>query len=691
MPSQRRGWLRNVFAPVTLVTSLVAVAVAVYFVLGSKSLIYRRPGSSSSLESGKTSMQCKVYQDPADPTSTINMPSKEVFASNLTQFPRGFAWGAATSAYQIEGAWDEDGRGLSIWDTFSHTKGKVENNENGDVACDHYHLYKEDVAMMKALGITNYRFSISWPRILPSGTGNVNFKGLEFYSDLVDELLANGIEPYATLYHWDLPQALQDKHDGWYSPVTSDAFAEYADVVFDALGDRVKYWITLNEPWCSALLGYGIGVHAPGIKDIKSGAYLAGHHLLLAHSKAVKLYREKYQVLQGGKIGITINSDFKQYYCDNTLDKAAAERSQIFVMGWFADPVFLGDYPEEMRKTCGDRLPSFTEEEKVDLKGSLDFLGLNHYTTALVASPLFRTNGGNYYTDMGTMDSSDKSWPVGESGWLKDVPWGLRKLLVWIQNRYDDPLIYITENGVSGPGESSVKKDSEGLDDTFRQSFMQGYIGELYKAIAYDKVQVGGYFYWSLMDNFEWADGFRPRFGLVRVNFTSQARFPKESSFMYQEMMARVTPPPPEPEPIVPTVPAVPAAAEGTEPVPVAGENPGDMAGGGEAAADSEGAGGVDGDVSIEEGAVGDGAAIGVGESPATEERGSGLDPLASIPPEAPEDGLPSTDAAVPAASEAKLQVKDGGDSQEEEEAGREAVVEALPEAREVDAWNRNL
>jgi len=205
------------------------------------------------------------------------------------------------------------------------------------------------------------------------------------------------------------------------------------------------------------------------------------------------------------------------------------------------------------------------------------------------------------------------------------------------------------------------------------------------------QVQVGGYFYWSLMDNFEWADGFRPRFGLVRVNFTSQARFPKESSFMYQEMMARVTPPPPEPEPVVPTVPAVPAAAEGTGPVPVAGEDPGGMAGGGEAAADSEDAVGVDGDVSIEEGAAGDGAAIGAGESPATEERGSGLDPLASIPPEAPEDGLPSTDAAVAAASEAKLQVKEGGNPQEEEEAGREAVVEALPETREADAWNRNL
>ncbi|KAM3571215.1 hypothetical protein VYU27_006732 [Nannochloropsis oceanica] len=310
MRTQRGEWFRSVAPPVVVVCALAGLASGLYIFLGTNPFVYRVPPSVEG--TGKPSMQCSLYQDPTDPTSIINMPDKEVFDSKDTKFPAEFAWGTATSAYQIEGAWDEDGRGESIWDTFAHTKGKVEGNQNGDVACDHYHLYKEDVALMKELGIKHYRFSISWSRIIPDGTGNVNFKGLEWYSGLVDELLANGIEPYVTLYHWDLPEKLQERHQGWWSQVTSDAFAEYADIVFNHLGDRVKYWITLNEPWCSALLGYGIGVHAPGIKNIKSGAYLAGHNLLLAHSKAVKVYKTKYQAAQGGKIGITINSDYKQ-------------------------------------------------------------------------------------------------------------------------------------------------------------------------------------------------------------------------------------------------------------------------------------------------------------------------------------------------------------------------------------------
>lgn len=467
-----------------------------------------------------------------------DMTADDVFNSKDTSFPKDFLWGAATAAYQIEGAADEDGRGPSIWDTFVKIPGKIKDGDTGDVACDHYHRYKDDVKLMKAMGLKSYRYSISWSRVIPDGTGAINEKGLQFYKDLTDELIANGITPAVTLYHWDLPEALQQT-GGWLSPDMAPAFANFADVMFDALGDKVKLWFTLNEPWTTSIAGYGQGGQAPGLKDMATNPYDAGHNQLLAHAAAAKVYKEKYQKKQNGKIGLVLSTEWKEPLCQKSVpDQEAAERSLVWYLAWFADPIYKGDYPAEMKERVGDRLPVFTEEQKEDLKGSVDFFAINHYATNLLQGPTEKIEAGNYFSDLNGWIMMDPKWAKGDASWLSVVPWGMRRLLRWIKNRYDDPIIYVTENGLSVKGESDMPL-AEALNDQERIDYLKGYVSEMWKAITFDKVKVQGYYHWSLLDNFEWSDGYSVRFGLVHVDYTNQKRTLKASAKTYADMIKK--------------------------------------------------------------------------------------------------------------------------------------------------------
>ena len=333
------------------------------------------------------------------------------------RFPEDFVWGAATSSYQIEGATHEGGRGVSIWDTYCTEKGKIIDGSNGDVACDHYHRIEEDVRLMKDLGLKAYRFSIAWPRILPNGKAgddddDVNHEGIAFYNRLIDELLKNDIEPWATLYHWDLPQALEDEYGGWLSPKIVDDFGRYASVCFEAFGDRVKHWITLNESWTVSVQAYGDGTKAPGkVVDPQVEVYLAAHHLLLAHARAARIYRESFSETQKGKIGISNSGDFRYPLNPESLqDRDAAERAMVFQYAWLTDPLVFGDYPAEMRVRLGDRLPRFTNVQRQELIGSLDFMGLNHYSTLYASAKKEKSIYGGYWADMDVEFSSDPSW-----------------------------------------------------------------------------------------------------------------------------------------------------------------------------------------------------------------------------------------------------------------------------------------
>jgi len=449
----------------------------------------------------------------------------------MNKFPDDFIWGTATSSYQIEGASDADGKGPSIWDAFSSIPGKTHNGETGAIACDHYHRFKEDIQLMKAMGVKAYRFSISWARIMPTGKDKVNEKGVQFYSDIIDELLKADIVPWITLYHWDLPLALQLEDDGWLGRSIIDYFAAYADVCFERFGDRVKNWITLNESWVVAILGYGQGVFAPG-RISNSEPYLAAHHLILAHAKAVRLYREKY-ARHDGQIGMTNNCDWREPLTNNEKDKAAAERALEFFVSWFADPIYKGDYPEVMKKRLGNRLPRFSDEEKEMIKGTSDFFGLNHYTTMLAADNDGTVQKQNVYGNGGISEdqnvdlSLDPSWKLTLMNWAV-VPWGCKKLLHWIDQRYNHPHIYITENGCAYPDKLVDGK----VDDHERLDFYKSYLQACQETIE-EGVQLKGYFAWSFMDNFEWASGYDKRFGLHYVDFKTLERTPKKSALWF--------------------------------------------------------------------------------------------------------------------------------------------------------------
>ena len=451
-------------------------------------------------------------------------------------FPENFIWGSSTSSYQIEGAWKEDGKGPSIWDVFCMIPGKVYNGHTGEVACDHYHRIKEDVALMKAMGLKAYRFSISWPRILPTGRGKINQAGIDFYNKLINELFAAGIEPWVTLYHWDLPAALEFEIGGWLGKDITDVFADYASVCFQHFGDRVKNWITINEAWVVAILGYGHGMFAPG-KRSSELPYLVGHNLLLAHAKAVKAFRTHFQEKQKGVIGITNNCDWREPLTNNPADIEAAERAVEFFLAWFADPIYKGDYPAVMKQRLGNLLPAFTDEEKKLVKGSSDFFGLNHYTTMYAVDAANNKKEANIYANAGIIDNQDvilsnsSEWKLTDMQWAV-VPWGCKKLLQWIDKRYDHPPIFITENGCA----FDDKLIDGRVNDVERIDFFNGYISAIHEAIE-NGVNVKGYFIWSLMDNFEWASGYAKKFGIHYIEEGSLNRIPKSSAAWYKQVI----------------------------------------------------------------------------------------------------------------------------------------------------------
>lgn len=457
------------------------------------------------------------------------------------KFPKGFLWGSATAAYQIEGAAFEGGRTACIWDTFCAAEGKVKNGDNGTVACDHYHRFKEDVKIMKKLGLPAYRFSISWSRLLPAGRGEPNPEAVKFYGDLLDELHKAGIKPLATIYHWDLPQCLEDEYGGWLDRKVIEDFEHYAVTCFREFGDKITSWITFNEPWCSTVLGYANGEMAPGKKEKPdTEPYLAAHHIILSHARAVKRYRDEFKEKQGGVIGITLNMDWRQPYTSKEEDAAAAQRALDWQLGWFADPIWKGDYPESMRKRCGERLPSFTAEEKELIIGTSEFFGLNHYSTAYVAAPKGQAQtvsmwgnvqAGGYFDDQEVELIDDPRWGRPDMDWGV-VPWGLKHMCEYIDSIYKpEGGILVTENGCA-VADDDVKVAK---NDKFRVEFYQGYVAQLHKAIKAG-CDIRAYFAWSLMDNFEWALGYSKRFGMVHIDYETQKRTLKKSAKLFSEV-----------------------------------------------------------------------------------------------------------------------------------------------------------
>ncbi|KAM6960800.1 lactase-like protein isoform 2-T3 [Aplochiton taeniatus] len=465
-------------------------------------------------------------------------------------FPVGFSWGAGSSAYQTEGAWDKDGKGLSIWDVFSHKKGKVQRNDTGDSSCEGYYRMKDDVGLMTELKLNHYRFSISWPRLIPTGirSDHVNEKGIKYYSELIDSLLENNITPIVTLYHWDLPQVLQDKFGGWQNISMVNHFNEFANLCFERFGNRVQYWVTFNNPWSVAVEGYETGEHAPGLKTKGTGAYRAAHHIIKAHAKVWHTYDTQWRVKQKGMVGISLSGDWGEPVdISNQKDIEAAERYVQFYLGWFATPIFHGDYPQVMKDFIGrkstqqglgtSRLPNFSSQEKSYIKGTCDFLGIGHFTTRYITEKNYPSGGGggsgSYFTDRDLAELVDPRWPDPGSEWLYSVPWGFRRLLNFVKTQYGNPMVFVTENGVS------EKMTCTELCDDWRIQYFKDYTNEMLKAIR-DGVNVKGYTAWSLLDKFEWDEGYTERFGLYYVDFKNKnkPRYPKASVQYYKRIIS---------------------------------------------------------------------------------------------------------------------------------------------------------
>lgn len=447
-------------------------------------------------------------------------------------FKKDFVWGAATASYQIEGAWNEDGKGLSIWDVFCHGSGKVFENHTGDVACDHYHRYKEDVKLMKELGIKAYRFSLSWPRIFPNGIGEVNPKGVEFYSNLIDELLANGIEPYITLFHWDYPYELYRK-GGWLNDDSVKWFAEYAAKVSELFSDRVKNFITLNEPQCF-IAGHFTGVHAPGLEMSYKDIFQMCHNVLKAHGAAVIALRENAK--QPIKIGYAPTGPVFYPASEDPADIEAARKKMfecrplsrgiIWTVSWLSDPIMLGKYPEDGLQMYKEYLPEITEEDMKLISQPIDFYDQNIYNGRAVAAD---ENGNPYILPHKQgYEKTAIQWPITP----KCMNWGLK----YFYERYKKPM-FITENGMSA--HDVVSLDGK-VHDPNRIDFVNRYLIELEKAID-DGVEIEGYFYWSFMDNFEWSMGYNDRFGLVYVDYETQQRIPKDSAYWYKNWIEEHT------------------------------------------------------------------------------------------------------------------------------------------------------
>ncbi|KAL8480724.1 hypothetical protein ACS0TY_027314 [Phlomoides rotata] len=471
-----------------------------------------------------------------------------------SSFPKGFVFGTASSAYQYEGAVKENERGQTIWDTFAHTFGKVLDFSNADVANDQYHLYKEDAQLMKDMGMDAYRFSIAWSRIYPNGTGKINQAGIDHYNNVINALLAQGMKPYVTLYHWDLPQSLEDRYMGWLDPQSIKDFATYAETCFKEFGDRVKHWITFNEPHTFSVQGYDDGLHAPGRCSIllhvfcRAGnsatePYIVAHNVLLAHANVVDIYKKTYQTKQHGSIGITLDSFWYESATNTSDDIQATQRAIDFNLGWFIEPLIVGDYPKSMRDRVGNRLPRFSPNQSRQVKGSFDFIGINHYTTWYASKDKIYIIDGLHN---GSLSDSDafitpiaNGKPTHEranSAWLYIVPSGIRSLMNYIRQKYGNPLVIITENGMDDGNMafSSIK------EDTKRIKYHNDYLTNLLAAIKEDGCNVRGYFVWSMLDNWEWASGFNSRFGLYYVDFNDKERkrYAKDSVKWFKNFLA---------------------------------------------------------------------------------------------------------------------------------------------------------
>jgi beta-glucosidase len=441
--------------------------------------------------------------------------------STTNVFPPGFVWGAATAAYQIEGAWNENGKGESIWDRFSHTPGKVENGDTGDVACDHYHRWPEDVALMQEMGLHAYRFSLAWTRLLPRGYGSVNAAGFDYYSRLVDALLDAGIAPFVTLYHWDLPQSLQDQ-GGWPARSTAEAFVEYADLASRRLGDRVKQWMTFNEPQVSAFVGYLEGRHAPGHSDLDE-TLAASHHLLLAHGWSVPEIRRN---SPGAQVGIVLNLHPQTPASPSEADAAAERLADGIHNRWFLDPISGRGYPEDTVEHHGRSMGFVRSGDLEAIAAPLDFLGVNYYSRNIARSEAIPESENEPREVFPNPDPTEMGWEV--------YPPGLYELLVRLHDDYEFPALYVTENGAAYPDEVSAEGN---VEDPLRTDFIRQHLYAAAQAIE-EGVPLRGYFAWSLLDNFEWAHGYSKRFGLIYVDYATGERIPKASAEWYREVIA---------------------------------------------------------------------------------------------------------------------------------------------------------
>ncbi|XP_054787681.1 beta-glucosidase 46-like [Prosopis cineraria] len=497
-----------------------------------------------------------VIYSTSDDTLFMNQNSES------SPFPSNFLFGTASSSYQIEGAFLSDGKGLSNWDVFTHKPGNIMDGTNGDIAVDDYHRYQEDVDLMEYIGVNSYRFSLSWARILPKGRfGKVNKEGLDYYDRLINAILRKGIEPLVTLTHFDIPQELEDIYKGWLSPKIEEEFKYYAETCFKKFGDRVKKWVTLNEPNVAVINGYRRGIWPPSScsasfgncshGDSEKDPFLAAHNLILSHVSVVHLYRSKYQKKQGGKIGIVMHAIWFEPFSNSSEDKLAAERAQSFFLNWFLDPIIFGKYPTEMQEIIGHDLPKFSKQEVEKLKKNvIDFIGVNHYTSYYAKDCMFsecepglgasKTEGFALYAHhrngilLGGKTSVD---------WLYVHPQGMEKMVTYIKERYNNLPMFITENGY-GDMEAPNSTTTDIINDVERVSYLSGYLNSLATAIR-KGADVRGYFVWSLLDNFEWLYGCSVRFGLHHVDYSSLNRTTRLSALWYKHFIAHHLPPKP--------------------------------------------------------------------------------------------------------------------------------------------------
>ncbi|XP_056630136.1 myrosinase 1-like [Diorhabda sublineata] len=465
---------------------------------------------------------------------------------NTRRFPKNLRIGVANAAPQIEGAWNVDGKGETIWDHFAHTyPERIADRSTPDIACRSYEKYKEDVAMVKAMGLYHYRLSIAWSRILPTGyVDNVNQLGVQYYKNLFKELRDNGIVPMVTLYHWDLPQPLQDQMGGWINETIVDIFADYAKLCFELFGDDVKWWITINEPKQVCQAGYGSLYFPPAIEASGTLAYVCSKNVLLAHAKAYHIYDELFREKNQGQIAMVIDATWYEPGSDDPLDIAAAERAQQFDIGIYGNPLFNGDWPQIVKDRVAERskleglsesrLPTLTAFEIDYIKGTSDYLGLNHYSTQLINHTAeFPIGKPSFENDKNVIYWHRDDWTQGSADWFWDVPWGLRKFLVWLKNNYNNPEIVITENGFS---------DTSGtLEDDNRITYLEGHVSACLDAIYYDNVNLTGYTVWSILDDWEWGGGYTSFLGMYKVDFNDpeRPRIKRKSADYFTDVVKR--------------------------------------------------------------------------------------------------------------------------------------------------------